>query len=208
MNSRRNSIRTLRTTDLVHYKVVLLGASNTGKTSIIQRLVFHRFNQEVMPTLGAGLSTYDITINDRIISLDLWDTAGQESYRSLAKIYYHDTQAAIIVYDVTSIETFYEIKYWLNELKSSENSTHVLAIVGNKVDRADERVVTPELARAFANDHNAFYYETSALTGEGVTALFKKISLELMSKFHHRKEVNGIEVTQQNTDKKNFECCF
>ena len=93
-------------------KVVLLGSSNAGKTSVLRRLIYDKFSEEVSPTLGSSLSTFEAKVDDVNVKLNIWDTAGQENYRSLAKVYYRDANVAIILFDVTSQESFSDVDFW------------------------------------------------------------------------------------------------
>lgn len=158
------------------WKVVLIGATSTGKTSILRRLIYGVFPEEVTATLGAALSTYDIKVKNSVIHMNVWDTAGQESYRSLAKLYYRDAKAAVVVFDICSLDSFREVEFWIGELDVAETFGHYVVIVGNKIDRNDERVVTQEMAEALAQKSNAIYMEASAKTGEGIQRIFENIA--------------------------------
>jgi len=161
-------------------KVVLLGSSFAGKTSILRRLVFNKFNNDYASTLGTSLSTYDCQANGQSVRLNVWDTAGQENYRSLAKVYYRDANAAMIVYDVTSAESFKDIEYWISELDSSDSIGYSITIVANKIDMRDKRLISEETGKAFAEKVGASYAEVSALTGEGVRLLFDSIATKFV----------------------------
>ena len=156
-------------------KVVLLGASNAGKTSILRRLVYDKFSENVSQTLGSSLSTFDANVNDTIVRLNVWDTAGQENYRSLAKVYFRDANAALIVFDVTSKESFEDVDFWLSELDSTDSQGYFIIIVGNKID-CDNRIVTSEQGKSLSERSGAIYAESSAKTGEGIKPLFNKIA--------------------------------
>lgn len=163
------------------WKVVLIGAASSGKTSILRRLIFGSFPDDVTPTLGAALSTYQVKCGTSTVNMNVWDTAGQESYRSLAKLYYRDAKAAVVVFDVCSIESFREVEFWIGELDVSETFGHYVVIVGNKVDRQEDRVVSVSDAQALAAKSGAAYLEASAKTGEGITQIFEKIAEHFLS---------------------------
>lgn len=185
-------------------KIVLLGATHTGKTSILRRLVFNRFSDEVMPTLGAGLNTFDHCFGDRSIRLNIWDTAGQENYRSLARIYYRDARAAVIVFDVTSKDSFNDIDYWLGELDSSTQFGHYIIILGNKIDLKGKRVITEEQGKTKAERSGATYYEVSALTGEGVKKIFETIAEDILKSSVN---VKSQPFAPQNKKRDDSGCC-
>ena len=106
--------------EVIPYKVVLVGETGVGKTSIISKLIYDKFCPSLDPTPGANFSTKGITIEEfqKTIKFEIWDTAGQEQYRSLAKVFYKNSPICILVYDITRRETFEELKnYWINEIK-------------------------------------------------------------------------------------------
>ena len=156
-------------------KVVLLGSSNAGKTSILRRLVYDKFSENVSPTLGSSLSTFDAKTGDSVVRLNVWDTAGQENYRSLAKVYYRDANVALVVFDVTSKESFSDVDFWLSELDSSESNGYIVVIVANKID-CENRVITSDMGKALSERAGAVYAETSAKTSEGIKELFSNIA--------------------------------
>ena len=158
------------------WKVVLIGAASTGKTSILRRLVFGGFPEDVTPTLGAALSPYDVKINNTVIHMNIWDTAGQESYRSLARLYYRDAKAAVVVYDVCSAESFKEVEFWIGELDVAETFGHYVVIVANKIDKEEARVISTADGKTLAAKSGAVYMEASAKDGTGIAEIFENIA--------------------------------
>ena len=108
--------------------------------------------------------------------MNIWDTAGQESYRSLAKLYYRDAKAAVVVFDVCSLESFKQVEFWIGELDVSETFGHYVVIVGNKIDLEESRVVSDEDGKALAAKSGAVYLEASAKDGTGVKEIFQVIA--------------------------------
>lgn len=158
------------------FKVVLVGSCNTGKTSIIQRLLTRQFKEEVVPTIGAGMSLYESTEGDPPVTLNVWDTAGQDDYRSLGRAYYRSAAAAVLVFDVTSGTSFSDLDYWKNELEQTPSDGRITVLVGNKIDQEEARVIQKTDAENFAKENDFWYRETSAMTGAGVTELFEEIA--------------------------------
>ena len=158
------------------WKVVLIGAASTGKTSILRRLVFGAFPEDVTTTLGAALSTYEVKKDNTNIHMNIWDTAGQESYRSLARLYYRDAKAAVVVFDVCSVESFKEVEFWIGELDVAETFGHYVVIVGNKIDNISSRVISQADGEALAQKSGAVYMEASAKEGTGIKEIFDKIA--------------------------------
>ena len=158
-------------------KVVLLGESGVGKTCIISQFTEHKFDQNVLSSLSAQFVSKTIEYLDfgKAIKFDIWDTVGQERFRSMAKIFYKDAKVIIFVYDITSQKTFDALqKYWYNEIKNNCKDP-VIALVGNKTDLYDKQTVEPSVAREFADDIGAIFQLTSAKKNEGIPNLFDNI---------------------------------
>ena len=154
-------------------KLVLLGDSGVGKTSIVTQFVSGSAPENVNPTIGAAFVTKDVTIEGQNLELLIWDTAGQEVYRGLAPMYYRSALIAFIVYDVTKNESFDSVSYWIRELKTNVEENIVILVCGNKVDLEDKRTVDFQAAQGLATENGALYTETSATTGAGVDRMFQ-----------------------------------
>uniref|UniRef100_A0A8C8SQR9 Ras-related protein Rab-17 n=1 Tax=Pelusios castaneus TaxID=367368 RepID=A0A8C8SQR9_9SAUR len=162
------------------YKVVLLGGTTVGKSSIAFRYVKNDF-KESMPTVGCSFFTQQVCLETATVKLEIWDTAGQEQYQSICHLYYRGAKAALLVYDITRKETFARAKLWLRELeKEFLHDEMVIILVGNKTDLADQREVTFEEAEEFAKIKSLMYMETSAKSNYQVTELFTAIAHELL----------------------------
>lgn len=162
-------------------KVVILGASQTGKTSIVQRILTNRFQSDTEATVGASFFTKTVSIDDKTIKLDIWDTGGQERYRSLAPMYYRDARAAVIVFDVTSTESLDEAADWINEFTSQCSGETVLFGAANKIDLVSERKIDAETIKEFQFRHQIeMIHETSALSGVGIKDLFDSVAKGLL----------------------------
>lgn len=125
-------------------KVILIGETGVGKSSIIQRFLSNKFETGQMPTIGIDYSSIKVDFQGRKNHLQIWDTAGQERFRSLVKSYYSNIQVAVIVYSVASLESFERVDYWLQNLKENVDQNVLIILVGNKRDLIEERVVTEE----------------------------------------------------------------
>ena len=146
-------------------KVVLVGDAGTGKTCIISRFLNDRFDKAQMTTACPSFCTKEIKYPkyNKSLNLDIWDTAGQEIYRSISKLFYQGTSIGILVYDVTSKKSFESIRdYWYNELKNNTESNIIFNVVGNKVDLYEAEQVNESEAQEFAKSINAGFYLTSA----------------------------------------------
>ena len=157
-------------------KVVLLGESGVGKTSIISQLMEQEFNDEQTATTGATFSTKTMVFDNKGICFEIWDTAGQEKYRALTKMFYKDAGAAILVYDITRQASFEELKnYWANQVRENAPKKIVLAVAANKSDLIDTEQVDEKTGRAFAKEIGAIFKSTSAKNQKGIEELFKDI---------------------------------
>jgi small GTP-binding protein len=159
-------------------KVVLLGESGVGKTSIISQFTTHKFDPHRETSLSAQFISKTIDFPDlgQSIKFDIWDTVGQEKYRSLAKIFYKDAKVIIFVYDITTEFSFEGIKtYWYEETKANWDGTPILAVVANKIDLYGEQKISNNDGKAFAEKIGAIFQTTSALSDSGISTLFENI---------------------------------
>jgi small GTP-binding protein len=159
-------------------KVVLLGDSGVGKTCIITRFVSSSFDANMTSTNGASYCTKLVKYEQlgKNLLLDVWDTAGQEKYRSLTKFFYKDAAAVILVYDITREDSFENMKnYWYNQLLENCNKDVVLGVVGNKCDLFEEEKVSEADAREFSDKIGAIFELTSAQNNTGITEIFQEV---------------------------------
>ena len=160
-------------------KVVLLGESSVGKTSIINKFISGIFDPEVTSSLSAQFVSKTIEFKDlkQTIKFDIWDTAGQERYRSLAKIFYKDAKVICLCYDITSLKSFTELRdYWYkDQVKTNSDSDVIFAVVANKNDLYETAQVKDEEGKAFAKQIKGIFQSTSAKSDSGISALFENI---------------------------------
>jgi len=165
-------------------KVVLLGSSGVGKSSIIYRYVTNDWDESMQTTLGASFMDKQITYQGIHFKFQIWDTAGQEKYAPLAQMYYRDANVALMVYDITNRESFYNLKTWYLELAEKGPKNISLAIVGNKCDLRDNEQVSTSEGEKYAADCNALFMKTSAKENLGVTELFECICDKLIQEMN------------------------
>jgi len=166
-------------TKIFQFKLVLLGESAVGKSSLVLRFVKGQFLDYQESTIGAAFLTQTVCLNDTTVKFEIWDTAGQERYHSLAPMYYRGAQAAIVVYDITNYDSFDRAKKWVKELQRQGNPNIVIALAGNKVDLASKRKIEIEEAQAYADENGILFMETSAKTAANVNELFVAIAKKL-----------------------------
>jgi len=166
----------------VENKVVLIGESGVGKTCIIEQFIRNEFNENIASTIVTQFSRKDFEFpRGEKITLDIWDTIGQEKFRSLARIFYKNAKAVIIVYSITNKQTFDEAKnYWYEQVKQNCYSDVIIAIAANKCDLYEQRQVSDEEGEQFAKNVGAFFASTSAKNDSGITNLFENIALKIL----------------------------
>jgi small GTP-binding protein len=172
--------------NLLKIKIVFIGEPFVGKTCIINRYVDNNYKENPGSTIGSNYTSKKITIPDlnKEVILDIWDTAGQEVYRSFVKLFYKESKIAILVYDISDRKSFDELKkYWFNEIKEFSKDI-IIGIAGNKSDLIDKEEVNEDEARKFAKEINASFRLTSALSNIGIEELF----LELTKKYLEEKK--------------------
>ena len=190
----------------ISIKATLLGSSGVGKTCIIRRYTENDFDASTTSTPGASYSQKLLNMNGKQIQLDVWDTAGQEKYRSLGRHFYKDAYIVCLVYDITSPSSFADLKEkWYTDLKSFGEKYTVLAVVGSKSDCYEKEQVSEDEAREYAKSIGAIFMLTSAKTGNNIDTLFETLvrqylGPEFSKKVTEMKEVKG-EVTRVTTAK-------
>eukprot|EP01031_Cornospumella_fuschlensis_P029341 gene29341-35419_t len=190
-------------------KVVLLGDTGVGKSSLVLRFVTNSFRPYSESTIGASFMSKLITVNSKPIKFQIWDTAGQEKYHSLAPMYYRGAAAAILVYDITREASFKTLQSWVEELQQKGPKEIALAIAGNKKDLEANREVNAEAAASYAEQIGAIFMETSAKDDTNVQDVFTRLSVLLPAPAPSENNVIRPSLTQSNipSQKKSGSCC-
>jgi len=163
-------------------RIVLIGETQVGKTSIIQRYLRGHCAVEQKSTIGAVFHTHDIEANGHRVSLQIWDTAGQERYKALGPIYYRKSHVAIAVFDLTRAETMKLLEGWIKAFRENADDTYVI-IAANKSDMEGKITITQEETIEWAQSQNAECIWTSAANGIGIDSIFDIIAKHLVDKF-------------------------
>ncbi|KAF6334071.1 RAB6A, member RAS oncogene family [Rhinolophus ferrumequinum] len=161
------------------FKLVFLGEQSVGKTSLITRFMYDSFDNTYQATIGIDFLSKTMYLEDRTMRLQLWDTAGQERFRSLIPSYIRDSAAAVVVYDITNVNSFQQTTKWIDDVRTERGSDVIIMLVGNKTDLADKRQVSIEEGERKAKELNVMFIETSAKAGYNVKQLFRRVAAAL-----------------------------
>jgi small GTP-binding protein len=187
-------------------KVVLVGESGTGKTSIIQRFAYKLFDPNCISSISSQFTNQNIVYEEinKTLQFEIWDTAGQEKYRSMAKLFYKDAKIILFVYDITSRNTFEALKnYWISQIKQECDPKSLLGLVANKYDLYNSQQVSKEEGMELANEIGAIFQFTSAKSGEGINSMFKNLGRKYLDPKYDYQEADKID--QENFRKKKEE---
>ncbi|OHS98221.1 Ras family protein [Tritrichomonas foetus] len=172
------------------FKICVIGSSGCGKTAMVDQLISGKFNENTKPTVGVSYRPYQFSINDYIVHLELWDTAGQEKYKAVAKTYFRNAVGCALVFDTTDQQSFDELSFWIQQFRQLADPNAMILLVGNKIDLTDKRQIQSDIAEKFASDNLIVYVETSALTGHNIKETFQRIAHGLFDLVKSGKLVN------------------
>ena len=202
--------------EIPKYKLIFLGDQGVGKSCILNRFMNNTFTEEYQATIGLDFQSKNVQIDNQDIHLLLYDTAGQEKFRSLIPMYTRDANIILLVYEVTSKDSFLHLNHWLNDLTTVKKDEVIFVVVGNKTDLEDKREVSREEGEQFAKDNDYLFAEVSAKDGKGFQDLFYKNLFErIRTKFRPggqqpTTEVKDIKLTNEQDEKKKVTkkgCC-
>ena len=203
--------------EIPKYKIIFLGDQGTGKSCILNRFVEDKFDDNYQATIGLDFQSKNVKIDNQDVHLLLYDTAGQEKFRSLIPMYTRDANIIILVYDITRKESFNHIPDWINGLTNVNFDNVIFALVGNKIDLDDKREVNKEEGIKLAQEKKCIFEEVSAKTAENFSELFyKQLFDEIVNKFKPGVNGNDNEINDEdkikiddNTNKKQEgkKCC-
>ena len=195
-------------------KLLLLGDSSVGKTSILLKYISNKFDESSISTVGVDYMDKIIDYNKFKIKLQIWDTSGEEKFRTITKNFYRNADGLLVVFDLTKKESYDHIKSWINEAKENNDKLKTI-LIGNKLDLKDERIVAIDVAKQFAEKNNLKYIETSAKDGTNINESFQTIidllfdgksSEEILHEF--TKQDSSLSVVDDSMEvKKKKACC-
>lgn len=162
------------------FKILLIGDSGVGKSSLLLRFADHCYTDSYISTIGVDFKIRTIEIDGKIIKLQIWDTAGQERFRTITSSYYRGAQGIIITYDITDETTLRNVKMWLGEIEKYASPNVCKYLVGNKSDLELKRRISKEVGEQLASDNNMIFSETSAKSNIGIDEIFNNLTRQMI----------------------------
>ena len=184
------------------FKMILLGDSAVGKTSLLTRFMKDEFEDNPDATIGAAYAARTVQLDGAEVKFEIWDTAGGERFRSTTRLYYRGAKAALVIYDICCHNSLEVAKSWVEELQTGESQTDpniVIVFCGNKSDLASKRAVDVEEAQAYAEDNGLLFMETSAKSGANVNQLFTAVARKLAKNDATHKGTGVVKLENQST---------
>ena len=174
------------------YKILLLGDSSVGKTCFLLRYTENTFQEIHMSTIGLDYKLKNVQLDDgKMVKIQIWDTAGQDRFRSITRNYYKGAHGIILIYDVTSRKTFENVRNWLTQIKEEVTDKVTIILIGNKIDNVEGRKVTTEEGQNMAKEYGLNFFETSAKSGINIDSAFNEMvkkTVEVYSKIDSQGE--------------------
>jgi Ras-related protein Rab-1A len=182
----------------VLFKILLIGDSGVGKTSVIMRYTKNLFNEDYLNSIGVDFKSKDLYIEEKKIKLQIWDTAGQERFRTITSSYYRGAHAIAVVFDLTKRQSYDHVKRWMEDINKYAKENVLKFLVGNKSDLKDEIQVSYEEARALASQMKTTYFSVSAKKNENINEFFEAATKLFLIKFDLYEEDNQRVVLKKN----------
>jgi small GTP-binding protein len=187
------------------YKILLLGDSSVGKTCFLMRYTDNTFQDIHMSTIGLDYKLKNVQLeNGKMVKIQVWDTAGQDRFRSITKNYYKGAHGIILIYDVTEQKSFDNVKNWMAQIKEEVSERVSIVLVGNKIDDEDNRKISTEQGESMAKDYEIMFFECSAKTGQNIDEIFNNLVKKVVENFSKSSD-SGQKL--KNKKKKGKRCC-
>ena len=198
------------------YKYIIIGDAYVGKSNLLLRYAHGQFRPDYQLTIGVEFGAKNIKIKDKIYRIQIWDTAGTESFRSVTRGYYKSSVCALVVYDIANRESFNNINDWIEDCKNQSPKTIFFVLVGNKSDLEDKRQIMKEDGEEKAKSFNLGFIETSACSGDNIDQAFDIMLKEVLKKYVVENDINdefeasggkNIELDKKDNKTKKKKCC-
>ena len=191
--------------DLV-FKILLLGDATVGKTCFLMRYSDDVFMETYLNTIGSDYKLKIVKLdNGKTIKVQLWDTAGQDKYRSIAKNYFKGSHGILLLYDITSQTSFDNIRGWITDIKEEADENVIIFLLGNKIDLTEERKITKEKGEQLAKEFNVPFFEVSAKSGKNVNEVFKTLYGKINESYDEFDRQRSTKIIKKQ--KNNKKCC-
>ncbi len=188
------------------YKILLLGDTQVGKSSFLMRYIDNTFQESYLSTVGLDFKVKNVQLDDgNTYRVQIWDTAGQDRFHAITRNYFKNAHGIILIYDVTLIESFHNVKNWIKQIKEEVTDKVSIILAGNKIDMEEKRKVSKEEGEKMAADYGLKFYECSAKTGENVEEAFKDIVTKTVENFSKIDEKEATKLKNKKGEKKG--CC-
>ena len=182
------------------FKLILIGNSGVGKSSIIQRYMKNTFEESYKCTIGVDFLMKTLNLKGKTVKLQLWDTAGQEKYKSMVASYYRGANVALVVFDITNHASFDSLPVWIENYYKNGPEEKNIILIGNKKDMEESRQVTRQEAEIFSETNNMMYFETSAKEGDNIEYIFTYAAEKLLE-YYGKPDENNIKRQMNDNDK-------
>ncbi|XP_069897754.1 ras-related protein Rab-7b [Dipodomys merriami] len=193
----------------VDLKLIIVGALGVGKTSLLHQYVHKMFYEEYQTTLGASILSKTITLNDTTLKLQIWDTGGQERFRSMVSTFYKGSDGCILAFDVTDLESFEALDIWRGDVLAKIVPTELsypMVVLGNKIDLAD-RKVSQEVARGWCRENDMPYFEVSAKSDINVVQAFEVLAAQALARYQGILENHLMDSIKLSPGQPRSRCC-
>ena len=197
----------MKTTDTeLVYKILLLGDSEVGKSCFLMRYSDNIFVENYITTIGLDYKLKYVQLDSgETIKVQLWDTAGQDRYRTIAKNYYKGSHGILLLYDITKENSFENIREWVQNIREEVYEKAIIFLIGNKIDKKNERKITTEQGQKLAAEYNLPFFEASAKSGENVEEIFKNLYKKISEVYVDMQKEKGGKLN--SNAKKKIKCC-
>ena len=184
-------------------KLIIVGEATVGKTSIILQYNENQFIETYITTIGNDKTIKEMTIKDKKLKVEIWDTAGQEKFRAVNKIFMKNTQIALIVYSITDKNSFEQLKFWIEQVKEiNKNEKIIFGIAANKSDLFEQQIISTEVGKKFAEDNKCLFFETSAKDHKSIVTVFEKLIEKYVDcNLNEKGENKNVKNHNNNSDK-------